>query len=143
MKTRTFKQREFTPENIETLEPDEVFVFGSNMEGRHAGGAAKFAWKNFGAKLGIAEGLSGQSYAIPTLDKKGRKRPLEDIRKSFETFYKFAEDNPDKIFLVTKVGCGIAGFTVEEMAEVVKSLGDIPFNVTLPMEFSRIRKDKE
>ena len=139
MKTRTFRTREFTPERIEELRPDEVFVFGSNLNGNHAGGAARLAAEKFGAIEGQAEGLQGQSYAIPTLDESMQKLPIDTIRKSFEKLYEFANENPDKVFLVTKVGCGIAGFEVEDIATMIKSLGDIPFNIILPMEFSRIR----
>lgn len=119
-----------TPEKIENLKENEIFVFGSNLNGNHGGGAARFAQDNFGAENGVGEGLTGQSYAFPTLDKDMKKVSLEALTESKKTLYKCAEDNKDKIFLVTKVGCGIAGFNEEIMKEVFK--GKKPLNIILP-----------
>ncbi len=105
-----------TPENITTLEPHEIFVFGSNLAGKHAGGAARFAAEVFGAQQGIAEGLTGQCYALPTLDKQFGKRSDEALTMSVRRLWKCALENPDKVFLLTKVGCGIAGYSEEYMA---------------------------
>ena len=124
----------YTPENIEELKEDEVFVFGSNMAGNHAGGAARYAAEHFGAVEGVGEGLSGQTYAFPTLNKDFSKREIAQMIYSKAKLYHVAGENPDKTFLVTKVGMGIAGFTLEEMREVFA--GHVPYNVILPKEFS-------
>lgn len=125
----------FTPENIEKLEPEQIFVFGSNMGGVHAGGAARYAAERFGAAEGVGEGLTGQSYAFPTLNEDFSKRTLPQIRDSVLNLYECAEKNKQKVFLVTLVGCGIAGFTKEEMRECFIDY-DKPENVLLPKEFS-------
>ena len=78
--------KQYTPENITDLKPNEVFVFGSNMNGNHAGGAARVAVGKFGAIMGQAEGLQGQSYAIPTLDKDMQKVDLDTLQKSLFRF---------------------------------------------------------
>jgi hypothetical protein len=130
--------RTFTPDTITELKPNEIFVFGSNLNGNHAGGAARTAVEKFQAIEGNPEGLQGQSYAIPTLDKDMQKLPLESISKSIDTLYSFADENADLDFYVTKIGCGIAGFSIEEIAEIFKSK-ETPFNVILPMEFSFIK----
>ena len=132
-------QRKFTPENIQDLKQNEIFVFGSNLNGNHAGGAAKLAADKFGAIPGQAEGIQGQSYAIPTLDKNMNKLPVETIRNSIQELYNFANENAHLDFYVTKIGCGIAGFQKEEIASVFKSFDFIPFNIILPMEFSQIK----
>lgn len=126
--------KRFTPENITELQENEVFVFGSNLNGNHAGGAARIAVEKFGARMGQAEGLQGQSYAIPTLDKDMNKRTEEDLRVSIQRLYAFAEVHCDKVFLVTKVGCGIAGFTEAEMKDAFSKFL-APANVVLPKEF--------
>jgi len=126
-----------TPNNIEELKENEVFVFGSNLNGNHGGGAAKYALENFGAIEGQREGLQGQSYAFPTLDKKMKKVKTQSLLESKEKLYQCAKENPTKRFLVTKVGCGIAGFTEEEMKEVFK--GEKPNNVILPAGWSIVR----
>lgn len=123
-----------TPEQIAGLPENNYFVFGSNLEGKHYGGAARFAVEKFGAELGNAEGLQGQSYAIPTVGEKFGKMTLEEIEKKVDTFLKVAEENPEKTFWVTKIGCGIAGFTLEEMGDMFRSK-TIPENVILPIEF--------
>ena len=131
-------KRQFTPEDITTLADDQVFVFGSNMNGNHAGGAARVAVEKFGAIEGQAEGLQGQSYAIPTLSKKMQKLALSTVSKSLDTLISFAAENEHLTFFVTKIGCGIAGYSIEDIASVFKAK-DFPSNVVLPMEFSLIR----
>jgi hypothetical protein len=118
-----------TPENITKLKKNEIFVFGSNLNGNHAGGAALQAVK-FGAQEGVGEGLTGQAYAFPTLDKNMKKVSSKALASSVTKLYVCAVENPDKIFYVTKVGCGIAGFTEEEMKTYFQ--GDKPDNVVLP-----------
>ncbi len=124
-----------TPNNITTLEPNQIFVFGSNLAGQHIGGAAKVALDSFGAVMGQGEGLQGQSYAFPTLDEGMGKRSLIDMVDSAVRLYDCALQHPHLTFLVTKVGCGIAGYSEEEMRYVFE--GERPENVILPVEFER------
>lgn len=107
----------FTPDFIESLGENEVFVFGSNLNGVHAGGASLMALRNFGAEWGQAEGPQGQSYAIPT-DIRGEAVDNFSayLKKHIDTFIAYAKDHPDKFFFVTKVGCGNAGFDEEFIA---------------------------
>ncbi len=130
--------KKYTPENITELKPNEVFVFGSNMNGNHAGGAARVAVEKFGAIMGQAEGLQGQSYAIPTLDKDMQKVDLDTLQKSLFRFCQFANDNPAKTFYLGKIEClGIAGFTLDEILSVINRV-DMPDNVIIPEEFDVI-----
>lgn len=113
---------------ITKLKENQIFVFGSNALGHHYGGAAKQAYDDFGAKWGKAEGLSGQSWAIVTLDKDMNKVKLEFIGWQLEDLAKWAERYPDNEFLLTDIGCGIAGFKVEEIKSI---LPKFPPNVLL------------
>lgn len=124
------KRIKMTPEQINHLEQDEVFVFGSNLDGNHAGGAARTALK-WGAIMGQGEGLQGKTYAIPTMFK-----TVEEIRPYVNRFIEFAKDNPFKRFLVTKIGCGIAGFKSEEIEPLFEDVikFKIP-NICLPEEW--------
>ena len=142
----TSVKREYTPENITTLKPNEVFVFGSNTEGRHGKGAAKTAVDNFGAKYGQAEGPQGQSYAIVTknlkegdrsnnLDSKSEYNALDYIDKQIGDFIAYATKNPNKKFYVTKLGTMLAGWTTKEIGEIWNNQGIIPNNIILPKEF--------
>ena len=124
----------FTPENITVLAPNEVFVFGSNKAGNHAGGAARIAADKFGAVMGQGEGMQGQSYAIPTLDENMQRVSVEELTRSVRRFADFTLHNIDKRFFVTKIGCGIAGFSIEEVAGVFKRVA-FGSNVILPQEF--------
>ena len=90
-----------TPEHISTLQPGQIFVFGSNQYGHHAGGAARYALDHFGAEWGNGEGLQGQSYAIPTME------GLDSTKQAVERFIAFAKDHQELTFLVTPIGCGI------------------------------------
>ena len=105
------EQKRTTPEFITELQPNEIFVFGSNLQGMHGGGAARVAYRNFGAVMGQGVGLQGQSYAIPTM-----QGGVETIRPYVDEFITFAKGHPELTFLVTRIGCGIAGFTDEEIA---------------------------
>lgn len=125
----------FTPENISTLSSDEVFVFGSNLAGNHAGGAARMAKLKFGAILGQGVGLQGKSYAIPTM-----QGGVETIVPYVDDFIKYAEQNQDAFFYVTRIGCGIAGFKEEEMALLFQKAVNLN-NVCMPESFVRILKD--
>lgn len=115
-----------TPEVITQLKPNEVFVFGSNSAGLHAAGAARAAGERFGAVWGVGEGLRGHSYAIPTME------GLPALGAAVARFLSFAIDHPGMRFLVTKIGTGIAGHTV---AEVAPFFAGAPVNVVLPREF--------
>ena len=133
----------FTPDFIESLGENEVFVFGSNLNGVHAGGASLMALRNFGAEWGQAEGPQGQSYAIPT-DIRGEAvdNVSAYLKKHIDTFIAYAKDHPDKIFFVTKVGCGNAGFDEEFIAPFFKEALNLK-NVRLPREFVDILSAKE
>jgi hypothetical protein len=121
---------------ITELEDNEVFVFGSNLSGIHGAGAAKTARK-WGAKLGEGEGLFGKTYALPTVKEKIRgPLSISKIQKHVEIFGECVKANPDKVFLVTEVGCGLAGLKVEEIAPLFKNLRDLP-NIVWPQSFVR------
>ncbi|MEO8907777.1 MAG: hypothetical protein ABI310_06820 [Microbacteriaceae bacterium] len=111
---------------IERLEPGEVFVFGSNANGFHGAGAARFAADNFGAVWGEGHGLHGQSYAIDTMS------GLPTLHAEVAMFLGFAAAHPELRFLVTEIGCGIAGYTPAEIAPLFVSS---PANVVLPASF--------
>jgi hypothetical protein len=121
-----------TPDKIEDLKTHEIFIFGSNLNGNHGGGAAKLAHEKFGAKTGIGEGLTGQSYAFPTLNKEMEFVSNEELKESVEKLIKCANDNTTKIFFLTKVGCGIAGATEDRMKEFFK---DTPANIIKPLNW--------
>lgn len=101
----------------------DVFVFGSNLAGRHGAGAAKFAINHHGAIYGQGIGLQGNSYAIPTKNKNLVTLPLAVIESHVKDFIKFANDNPDMKFRVTRVGCGLAGYTSEEIGPMFHGAG--------------------
>jgi hypothetical protein len=117
----TFDNRNF----IIALEPNEVIVVGTNLRGEHIGGAARQAYKDFGAVWGQAEGLMGNTYGIPTMD-----LPIETIDWYIKEFVEFARETSNIIYYVTPVGTGIAGFTQEEMGEIWSKI-DLPANVKL------------
>lgn len=93
-----------------------IFVFGSNLAGRHGKGAALFARKNYGAVYGVGIGRTGNSFAIPTKDHNIKTLPLSEIRKYVNIFLDYAKGNPDLQFEVTKIGCGLAGYTEDQIA---------------------------
>ena len=121
--------REFTPERITELNPNEIFVFGSNLAGSHGGGAALLAYNRFGAIWGQGVGLQGQSYGIPTM-----QGGVETIKPYVDEFIEFAKQHPEFKFLVTRIGCGIAGFRDEEIAPLFNDAIDVE-NVILPKDF--------
>lgn len=122
-----------TPENITELQNNEVFVFGSNKAGRHGKGAALQAL-SWGATPSLGEGPSGKTYAIPTKDYKLKPLNIEDIRISVKRFEQFASNHPEKTFLVTEIGCGLAGFTPQVIAPLFRRSLSIE-NVHLPIRF--------
>lgn len=126
-----------TPENITRLFDDEVFVFGSNEGGRHGKGAAKTAL-SFGAKWGQASGLQGKTYGIPTKDASIRRTlSISEIRPYVDHFIQFAMNNPQNTFLVTEIGCGLAGYKPKDIAPLFKEAVNID-NIYLPERFWQI-----
>lgn len=127
-----------SPENITELAPDEVFVFGSNLAGRHGAGAALLAMRQFGAVYGQGEGAMGRSYALPTKDRRLRVLPLAEIEVGIVSFLGHARRRPAATFMVTQVGCGLAHYTPAEIAPLFGP--ELPANVRLPASFIRARK---
>ena len=121
--------KRITQKWITSLTDNEIFVFGSNLQGMHGGGAARMAYKQFGAVWGQGTGLQGKSYAIPTMH-----GGAEKIAPYVNTFIDFAREHKELKFLVTEIGCGIAGFTPEEMAPLFREALDIE-NIYLPERF--------
>lgn len=119
-------EKRTTPNFITRLEPNEVFVFGSNLQGMHAGGAARVALERFGAVPGQGVGLQGQSYAIPTM-----QGGVDTIQPYVDEFIDFAKLHPELTFLVTRIGCGIAGFTDGEIAPLFTQAHNVG-NIILP-----------
>lgn len=143
----------YTPENITELNPNEVFVFASNTAGKHMGGAAKVAHEKFGAVWGVGYGHTGQCFAIPTLKSSGSLEKLElwEIEEMVKAFFLYARYNPDLTFYFTKIGLGIAGYELKDIARLIATeynwLADeyipyiIPSNVILPKEFVDFAED--
>ena len=123
MKILSIPSERITSDRITELRPGEIFVFGSNLEGAHGGGAALLAWRKWGAKWGQGVGLQGQTYGIPTMH-----GGPEAIRPYVDEFIRFAADHTELHFLVTEIGCGIAGFSV-----VVDSLSAIKYAKVKPI----------
>lgn len=117
-----------TPDIITALNPGEIFVFGSNAQGMHAGGAARFALEHFGAEWGVGEGLQGRSYAIPTME------GLDSLKLAVDRFVAFAGQHPEYKFLVTPIGCGIAGYRESQIGPMFEHAVALP-NVCLPASF--------
>ena len=120
-----------TPSAVNVLEPNEVFVFGSNEDGRHMGGAARVAMEKFGAVWGRGEGHQGQCYAIPTME------GLNSTSRAVIRFTSFACNHPDLKFFVTAIGCGIAGYKPKEIAPMFLQATTLK-NVYLPLSFWKI-----
>jgi len=114
---------------ITHLEPNQVFVFGSNARGHHGGGAARTAQEKFGAVWGKGHGHHGQSYAIDTMS------GLPTIAAEVATFLDYARKHPELEFLFTEIGCGIAGYTPTQIAPLFSSGAAVPANVVLPESF--------
>ncbi len=125
-----------TSPRITELQPGEIFVFGSNLEGHHGGGAALLAWKKWGAIWGQGAGLQGQTYGIPTMHG-GPDR----IKPYVDKFISFARQHPELTFLVTEVGCGIAGFRPAEIAPLFRDAADVE-NIHLPQRFWEVLNTK-
>lgn len=121
-----------------------IFVFGSNLTGRHGKGAALYARQHHGAIYGQGEGLQGASYGIPIKDARINTLPLEAIASYVERFKQFARAHPELSFQVTAIGCGLAGYTP---AQIAPMFIDTPNNCLLPSDFlvelSRLRGHEE
>ena len=122
-------EKRISADIINNLKPNEIFVFGSNLDGMHGGGAARVAYNKFGAIWGQGVGLQGQSYAIPTMH-----GSVNVIKPYVDEFIDFAKSHTELKFLVTRIGCGIAGFTDEEIAPLFKEATEIE-NIYLPKSF--------
>jgi hypothetical protein len=114
---------------IVELDPTDIFVFGSNLAGRHGAGAAKQAAEQFGAQYGVGEGLTGMCYAFPTLDEKLQQLPWERLELARNRFVMTARENPHLWFLLTKVGTGLAGYNEQE---IISLFFNVPENVVRP-----------
>jgi len=146
------KKFRYVEENITELKPNEIFVFGSNANGNHYGGAARIAYEKFGAIWGFGEGWSGNTYAIPTLDHEMERVNAWELVRSFTNFLTFAWKNPSREFLLTKIGCGIAGWRIEEVRDIFRvACKDFsahypdcesfwPDNVIIPREFDWVKR---
>lgn len=120
-------------DRIATLGANEIFVFGSNIQGAHGGGAARYAHQQFGAEWGVGEGLTGRTYALPTMEGEA------SMKKAVEHFISCAKAHPELTFLVTAVGCGIAGYTPDEVAPFFREATALA-NVYLPEVFWKVLK---
>lgn len=117
---------------------NHVFVFGSNLAGRHGAGAALVAAKHWGARQWVGFGPTGSAWAIPTKDRHIKTLPLKAISENVKRFLEYATTHPQKTFLVTAIGCGLAGYSPNEIAPMFK---DAPKNCTLPEEFTKSQND--
>ena len=125
----------FTPDNITKLNPYEIFVFGSNEAGIRGAGAARIANKLFGSEFGKGVGRTGQTYAIPTKNHMIRTLSLHAIEKYVKAFIEESKNYSYLTFLVTEIGCGLAGYTPRDIAPMFK---DIPENIIIPESFWKV-----
>ena len=124
-------QKRISSNYITQLAPNEVFVFGSNLQGMHGGGADRLAFREFGAEWGQGVGLFGQSYAIPTM-----QGDAETIKPYVDDFIEFAKKHNELVFLVTEIGCCIAGFTPQEITPLFsRAINEDIQNIYLPESF--------
>ena len=124
-----------TPDFITQLGENEIFVFGSNLAGMHGGGAAYIAFKKFGARMGQGVGLQGQSYGIPTM-----QGGVDTITPYVDEFITFARQHPELRFLVTRIGCGIAGFDAQDIAPLFAEARGVE-NIALPKDFWEVLQE--
>lgn len=109
-----------------------IFVFGSNLAGRHGKGSAREALDRYGAEYGVGQGRTGNAYAIPTKDEKLRSLSLQTIEEYVQRFITYAKNHPELMFEIVPIGCGLAGYRPEEIAPMFR---DVPPNCKLPKEF--------
>lgn len=131
MKNMTNYLHRVTPNIIDTLKEGEIFVFGSNCQGYHGGGAALTAMQKFGAIYGQGDGLQGRSYGISTME------GVSAMRENVDRFIAFAKVHQELTFLVTRIGCGIAGYSVETVAPLFKEALKVE-NIHLPEDFWQV-----
>lgn len=143
---RSSVSTKYTPEHITSLKENEIFVFGSNLLGKHIGGAARIAREKFGAQERVSEGITGQCYAIPTLDKNFNRVDVLDLAVSITLFLHHVKLNKDRYtYYLTKIGCGIAGWSVYDIREVFQTClkgifdGVVPENLYIPKEFDKLK----
>ena len=123
-----------TSESIKKLEDGYIFVFGSNLSGRHGKGAAKTAM-TWGAKYGQANGLQGRTYGISTKDKSVRRvLSVVEIKPIVDEFIEFTKANPQLTFLVTEIGCGLSGYKPKDIAPLFEKAVEVS-NIHLPARF--------
>jgi hypothetical protein len=122
------------PDDIQYLGPNDIFVFGSNLLGRHGAGAADLAFRKYGAIMGLGIGPAGKTFAIPTKGVYIETLPIEQVKYYVDFFIQMAQKYPKKDFLVTKIGCGLAGFSVAEIAPLFTDALRIR-NIYLPKDF--------
>jgi galactokinase/mevalonate kinase-like predicted kinase len=118
--------------------PITIFVFGSNLAGVHGAGAALYAKQKYGAQLRVGVGRTGYAYAIPTKDHQIKTLPLDQIKPHVDEFIRYAKANPQYVFQVTRIGCGLAGYTDEDIAPMFK---DAPSNCGLDPKWVKIIND--
>jgi hypothetical protein len=126
-----------TPFEIKDLEANEVFVFGSNESGIHGAGAARLAYDRFGARIGQGFGLIGQSFALPTKDWSVMTLELDIIEFYINRFEEYVRTNSHLNFMITRIGCGLAGYDAEDIAPLFKNFIELE-NVYLPEDFIEI-----
>ena len=119
---------------------DYIFVFGSNISGIHGKGAALEARRIFGAKIGIGYGLTGQSFAVPTKDKRIITLPLNEIKKYIDKFITFTHEHSELSFWVTRIGCGLAGYSNKDIAPLFKQCN---INCNFPIEWKEFLEDQK
>ena len=117
-----------------------IFVFGSNLAGKHGAGSAYQAMLTHGAKWGVGVGITGKSYAIPSKDENFNILPISEIKKYVDVFIKFAYDNNNIIFDIVNIGCGLAGYKPEEIAPLFKNA---PENCKFTKIFDEIIKKEK
>lgn len=127
---------------VRTLKENEIFVFGSNLKGAHGRGAAKYAAQKFGARYGQGTGLMGQCYGIATKDRNLKVLSLDVIENQIRKFLLFATEKKDLTFIVTPIGCGLAGYKPSQIAPLFYKY-NIPDNVRLPDVFLQYKMFKE
>lgn len=125
---------------INYLGPDQIFVFGSNLRGVHGAGAARQAFEQFGAEWGVGIGRTGNCYAIPTKGFSIQTLPLAAIHRYVNDFLAYAQLNPQLTFLVTAIGCGLAGYKHEQIAPFFL---DAPPNCVMPSEWNQALADAD
>lgn len=122
---------------ITELKENEIFVFGSNEAGIHGAGAARQALDQFGARWGVGFGPQGKTFAIPTKDWSIRTLPIQHIKPYVNSFLSYALTQPNLVFLVTEIGCGLAGYKPKDIAPLFVR-GTVMSNITLPDKFKEV-----